>query len=106
MTEPGRLFDLDEPPPPRPDPAWPAVVRVLPDVSGLDKEFDYLPVGGGAAPPVGSLVRVELQHRAVAGWVTASGVTPPPGVSPHPLMKVTSAGPSPDLVDLARWAAH
>jgi len=49
---------------------------------------------------------VELQHRAVAGWVTASGVTPPPGVSPHPLMKVTSAGPSPDLVDLARWAAH
>ncbi|MEZ5408740.1 MAG: hypothetical protein R2761_11995 [Acidimicrobiales bacterium] len=106
MTEPGRLFDPDEPPPLQPDPAGPAVVRVLPDVSGLDKEFDYLPVGGGAPPPVGSLVRVQLQRRTVAGWVTASGVTPPAGVSPQPLVKVTSAGPSPELVDLARWAAH
>lgn len=106
MTEPGRLFDLDEPPPPPPDPAGPAVVRVLPDVSGLEKEFDYLPVGGGVAPPVGSLVRVELQRRTVAGWVTAVGVEPPPGVALQPLVKVTSAGPSPELVELARWAAH
>lgn len=108
MTEPGRLFDLDEPPPPRPQPAGPAVVRVLPDVSGLEKEFDYVPAAGGAgeAPPVGSLVRVELNRRTVAGWVTAVGVEPPPGVTLQPLVKVTSAGPSPDVVALARWAAH
>jgi len=106
MTEPGRLFDPDEPPPLRPQPAGPAVVRVLPDVSGLEKEFDYLPVADGEAPPVGSLVRVELQRRTVAGWVTATGVTPPPGVTLQPLVKVTSAGPSPDVVELARWAAH
>lgn len=108
MTEPGRLFDPDEPPPPRPEPAGPAVVRVLPDVSGLEKEFDYLPPGGddGAVPPVGSLVRVELNRRTVAGWVTAVGVEPPPGVVLHPLAKVTSAGPSAEVVALARWAAH
>ncbi len=106
MTEPGRLFDLDEPPPLRPRSAGPAVVRVLPDVSGLEKEFDYLPAGGSAAPPVGSLVRVELQRRTVAGWITGVDVEPPPGVSLQPLVKVTSAGPSPELVELARWAAH
>jgi primosomal protein N' (replication factor Y) (superfamily II helicase) len=99
VTNTGRLFDpdlsvaLDK-----------SVVRVLPDVSGLDREFDYR-AGPDHPVAVGSLVRVELQHRMVAGWVTALGSEAPAGIELHPIARVSSVGPSADLVDLARWAA-
>lgn len=83
----------------------PRVVSVVPDVSGIDKVFDYL-VPDGIEVEIGSLVRVELNGRRVPGWVVAVDVEPPSGVSLRPLLKVSSVGPSADLVDLARWAAH
>src|SRR5262249_59420082 len=50
------------------------VARVLPDISGLDKEFDYLvPPSMVAEVRVGTLVRVELHGRRVGGWVVAGG---------------------------------
>ena len=52
----------------------PLIARVLPDVSGLHKTFDYL------VPPeladrvrVGTVVRVPLHGRRVGGWVVGLG---------------------------------
>src|SRR5688572_28177246 len=91
------------------------VVRVSPDVTGLDKEFDYV-VPDGLDAPVGTRVRVPLHGRRVAGWVVAED--PPDagvsragpgasarGVALREVLAVSSRGPAPELVELARWAA-
>ncbi len=81
------------------------VVRVIPDVTGLDKEFDYL-VPDELDAPVGTRVRVPLHGRRVAGWVIA--VDPESAVDVarlRPLAAVSSRGPAPELIELARWAA-
>ena len=44
--------------------------RVVPDVVGLDKAFDYA-VPEGLPVDVGTLVRVPLHGRRVGGWVVA-----------------------------------
>ena len=82
------------------------VARVLPDVAGLDKEFDYL-VPETLAPQVrvGTRVRVELHGRRVGGWVLSLGSEAPPGVALKPLAAVTGWGPSEDVISLAAWAA-
>lgn len=85
--------------------AEPRVVRVVPDVSGISKVFDYS-VPPGWDVDIGSMVRVELNRRRVAGWVVAVDVEAPPGVELRPLTKVSSVGPSAEVVELARWAAH
>lgn len=82
------------------------VVRVLPDVAGLDKLFDYVvPDDGHADVRVGTRVRVELHGRRVGAWVIADGVDPPPGVRLRPLAKVSGWGPAPEVVELTAWAA-
>jgi primosomal protein N' (replication factor Y) (superfamily II helicase) len=82
------------------------VVRVLPDVKGFDKRFDYsVPGPLRARVRVGTLVRIELAGRRVGGWVTDVDVVPPPGVSLRPIAKVTGCGPTADLIELAEWAA-
>ena len=82
----------------------PVVVRVVADVAGIDpaKRFDYL-----APPdtPVGALVRVTLHGRRVGGWVVEVGVDPPAGVRLRPVNKVSSLGPSADVIAVAEWAA-
>ena len=80
------------------------VARVLPDVLGIDKEFDYL-VPEGAEVHVGDVVRVKLGGRRVGGWITALDVDPVPGMKLISLAKVSGRGPAPDLVELAGWAA-
>jgi primosomal protein N' (replication factor Y) len=83
--------------------------RVLPNVTGLDKHFDYL-VPDRFAPlvTIGTIVRVPLHGRRVGGWVTALGEPPEVGGVDRESLKeitaVTGAGPSADLVDLAEWA--
>lgn len=82
------------------------VVRVLPDVSGLDKSFDYL-AGTDRGVAVGSIVRVALHGRRVDGWITA---VDPPDVAVavdklRPIIDVVSRGPAAELLDLANWAA-
>lgn len=82
------------------------MARVLPDVAGFDREFDYLvPAEMAASVRVGSVVRAPLQGRKVRGWVTGFPVDPPPGVVLRPIDKVSGWGPEPQLVDLAAWAA-
>ncbi len=84
------------------------VVRVLPDVSGLNKVFDYFVPDDLGGPPiaVGSLVRVQLHNRRTAGWVVAVDVDPPAGVKLEPLLKSSSVGPTEDVVELAQWVSH
>ncbi len=110
MIEPGRLFDLDdgqEEPEPAVLQAGERLVRVLPDVSGLDKEFDYIvPARWADGVAVGSMVRVDLHGRRVPGWITAVDLEPRPGMRLRSVSKVSSVGPTEDLVDLGRWAAH
>ncbi|CAN5728077.1 hypothetical protein BH20ACT4_BH20ACT4_00750 [soil metagenome] len=85
----------------------PLVAKVLPDVSGIDKEFDYLvPDELRPALQLGDVVRVPLHGRRVGGWVL--------GIAAHdgqvavdrlrPIAKITGRGPQPDVVELARWA--
>jgi primosomal protein N' (replication factor Y) len=82
------------------------VVRVLPAVAGLDKEFDYrVPDELGAHVRVGSVVRVDLSGRRVAAWVVADPVEPVDGRPLRPILRVTGWGPEPELVALAGWAA-
>lgn len=82
-------------------------MRVLADVSALDKEFDYVvPQAMAEQVELGTLVRIELNGRRVGGWVVALDVDPPPGVALKPIAKVTGFGPTPDLIELADWAAR
>ncbi len=82
-------------------------VRVLPDVSGLNKTFDYYVPEDLVGPPIkiGTLVRVALHGRRTAGWVVNVDVEPPVGVTLEPLLKSSSVGPDPDVVELARWVS-
>lgn len=91
--------------------ATPRFVRVLPDLTGLDREFDYLVppdvVGRAGFVGVGSIVRVPLNGRRVRGWITQLDPDDGP-VAPDRLTAITalsSRGPAPALVELARWAS-
>jgi primosomal protein N' (replication factor Y) len=79
---------------------------VLPDVSGLDKSFDYsVPPELAADVRVGTIVRVDLHGRRVGGWVV--DLRPEAAVDASdlkPIAKVTGHGPSEELIDLAEWA--
>ena len=82
------------------------VVRVLPDVPAIAKTFDYLvPDAFRDQVRVGDVVRIELHGRRVGGWVVAVDVDPPEGVALRPLAKRSGLGPTPELIDLAHWAA-
>jgi primosomal protein N' (replication factor Y) len=79
---------------------------VLPDVTGLDKRFDYL-VPDGVAVSIGDVVRVPLHGRRVTGWVVDLDPDDE-AVDPsklQPLVAVVSAGPAPDIIELAEWAS-
>ena len=87
------------------------VVRVLPDVVGLDKRLYYAVPdawhadGRAGRLAVGSIVRIPLGGRRERGWVTAVDVKPPPGIELKPLAKLTGMGPPAEVVSLAGWAA-
>lgn len=84
----------------------PGVVRVLPDIAAVDREFDYLvpPRWASTALP-GAMVRVPFHGRRVAGWITAVDVEPPEGVALRNLARVSGIGPPPDVASLCEWAA-
>lgn len=83
----------------------PRVVRVLPDVPAIDRAFDYLVPVGVPATPTGTMVRVPLSGRRVAGWVLEDDVEPAADRSLSELSKVTGVGPPPEVVELCRWAS-
>jgi len=85
------------------------VARVVVDVTGVDKPFDYLiPDNLADAVAVGARVRVSLHRREVPGWVSAVLDTHESDVDVSrllPIVKVTSIGPTPEVVSLIEWAA-
>jgi len=84
------------------------VVRVVPDVSGIDKTFDYLVPDRFGDVKVGTIVRVPLNGRRVDAWVV-SRLQPSSGGQSYDLkeiLDVASVGPSASLVELAEWCAR
>ena len=75
-------------------------------MAGIDKSFDYAVPDGTGPLQLGAIVRVPLHGRRVAGWVVGVDPPPLPGVRLRPLLRVSSVGPAPDVVDLAHWAAR
>lgn len=80
---------------------------MLPNVTGLDKLFDYhVPDPLVADVRVGDMVRVDLHHRRVGAWIVA--LDPPDALAEatlKPIAKLTGRGPSPELIELAEWAS-
>lgn len=85
------------------------IARVLPNVTGLDKSFDYsIPDDCADAVRVGAIVRVELHGRRIGGWVTDVVDAADAAVeieSLKPISKVTGWGPSQEILELADWAS-
>ena len=92
-------------------PHFTRVVRVLPDVAAIGREFDYgvpedwLADGRASLVRVGSLVRIDLNGRRVGGWIVDDDVEAPAGVTVRALAKISGLGPDASVVDLARWTA-
>jgi len=82
------------------------VARVLPDVTGLDKLFDYsIPHEISEDIRIGTIVRVDLHGRRIGGWVVDllhESAVNHEGLKP--IAKVTGYGPSEELIELAEWA--
>ncbi|HEX5616458.1 MAG TPA: hypothetical protein VFZ83_14990 [Acidimicrobiia bacterium] len=97
----GRLIPTDAAPAPR-------VCRVAPDVTAVERVFDYLvPDALAARVEVGALVRVELHGRRVGGWVVALDTDADvPLAQLRPLLAVVSVGPPPDVVELSEYVAR
>lgn len=81
------------------------VVRVVTDVTGIDKEFDYLVPEGQDPPGPGDELRLDLHGRRVGAWVVEVPAEPVPGLALRPYAKRRGYGPEPELLDLAGWAA-
>ena len=83
------------------------VARILPNVTGLDKQFDYLvPDLLRDSVQLGTIVRVDLHGRRIGGWIVA--FDPADALDDEqlkPIAKVTGRGPASGLLDLADWAA-
>ncbi len=106
MTDGARLFEEAEVEPPPPGPPAGPVVRVVPDVAGIGRTFDYVvPERFAGRVGVGTLVRIDLNGRRVAAWVVEAAPDTPAHVALKPLARLTGVGPSRELVDLTSWAA-
>lgn len=87
------------------------VVRVIPDVVGIHKEFEYFVPekwhhdGRATRLCVGSMVRISLGGRRLSAWVSAVDVEPTPGLTLEPLLELRGVGPSAELMELSEWAA-
>lgn len=84
------------------------VVSVVPDVTGLDRVFDYeVPSGLGVSPQVGDVVRVPLHGRNVRGWVVRKSDSAAIDASRlKPIVSLLGRGPNREVVELAEWVAR
>jgi len=86
------------------------IARILPDVTGLDKYFDYyVPAHLEAGIQIGSLVKVTLHNRKINGFVLDLEKVSAPGsgetLKLSPVEKLLSLGPSKEVIDLCVFAA-
>ena len=88
------------------------MVRVLPDVAAIGREFDYaVPEawrddGRAALVTVGAMVRIDLHGRRVGGWITEVDPEDRTDAELRPLAKVSGYGPPSDVIEMARWTAR
>ncbi len=88
------------------------IARIVPDVTGVDKVFDYLvPESLAQEICIGDRVRIPLHNRNVAGWVVALGDSSSQfsDVDESRLLrvvKILGKGPFADVVEVALWASH
>lgn len=82
--------------------------RVLPDVTAIERSFDYaVPDDLAASVRVGAIVRVDLHGRRVRGWVVADDVVADvDDARLRPLRSVSSEGPPPIVVELCSAVAY
>jgi len=84
----------------------PRICRVAPDVTAVERVFDYLvPDALSSLIRVGTIVRVPLHGRRVRGWVVADDVTADTHERLLEVLAVASDGPPAAVVDLAGWVA-
>jgi primosomal protein N' (replication factor Y) (superfamily II helicase) len=84
----------------------PRICRVAPDVTAVERVFDYVvPDSLASLIRVGAIVRVPLHGRRVRGWVVADDVQPGTRERLLDVLAVGSDGPPPGVVDLAGWIA-
>ncbi len=82
------------------------VVRVLVDVSGIDKTFDYVaPQRWADSVEIGTIVSVKLHGRRVDAWVMEVDVAVGDSYTLRPIERVLSMGPPAEIVELAQWTA-
>ena len=90
-TEQRQLFDT-EPEPWEADDQSQQLVAAVVLSAGPAQEFDYLvPAALVAGVEVGSLVRVELNGRNVAGWITEVDAPVPAGVELLPITRLCAS---------------
>ena len=82
---------------------------MIPNVTGLDKSFDYLiPDALDERVHVGTIVRVELHGRRIGAWVSEILPFADAAVDAEalkPIAKITGHGPDGSLFELAEWAS-
>lgn len=82
------------------------VARVVPDVLGIDKSFDYqVPAHLVDHVAIGDLIRAELHGRRVGGWIVELDPVDAHLDGLKPIAKWSSRGPSAEVIELAAWAA-
>ncbi len=81
----------------------PRAVRIVTEVSAVDRPFDYLVTDATSQVAVGDRVRVDFNRRSVRGWVIDES-----NVSDElkPLTKWLGYGPPPSLLALLEWASE
>lgn len=80
------------------------IVRIRPDVVGIDRLLDYS-VPAGHDVGIGDLVRIRIGPRRERGWIVALDVDADPDFELRPIDRRSGLGPTPELLDLADWAA-
>ncbi len=85
------------------------VVKVLPDIRGIDHEFDYtVPEVLESTIEIGLEVLVPFRNRKVRGWVTAihhGHGDLAENLELKSIIRARSKGPPPEVIELARWVA-
>lgn len=89
------------------------IASVVPDVSGIDKVFDYIvPESFEDRVSLGTRVRIDLNGRRVGGWVVElTSVDDASRIAERygrilPLVSVSGYGVEPEVVPLTKWVSQ
>ena len=82
------------------------VAGIVPDVTGLDRVFDYaVSEEMAASVGIGGRVRVSLNGRHVGGWIVSLEPPSDDGLKLKFIERSSGLGPDEETLDLCRWAS-